>query len=230
MQVSLCIYDGFLTWVDLSYNSLMSDLARDDNDRAKMNAAAAMFSTLGSVSVFISHSFWDTADLTTFRQFAALIVAISSCGFLYAATTIQQEFRPSKSKGQGEKESSDGSAVDGSSKGTALAPPSPLLPAAAPDVVRGGASSRKKKEGKDVQWYNFLAQLSKNSNFMWFSLLSLVQTFHCHFNSNFFPLFLTTLLGDHLSPMMLSTLLGISFVAPHLNNIFFSMLVTKIGL
>jgi hypothetical protein len=63
-----------------------------------------------------------------------------------------------------------------------------------------------------MSWWAFLFQLTSNPNFMWFSLLTLVQTFHCHFNSNFFPLFLATLLGDHLSPLMLSALLGISFV------------------
>ena len=34
------------------------------------------------------------------------------------------------------------------------------------------------------------------------------QVFHCHFNSNFFPLFLENLLGDAISPTLASTLLG----------------------
>ena len=206
--------------MDLSYNALLSDLAHDDNERAKMNTASAIFSTFGSISVFVSHSFWDTSDLTAFRQFAGLVVAISACGFLYAATTIQQEFRPSKAKRHGGNESPDSGAGGADVSNRMSTPPAkPNL-----DAIR------RSNKGEDVKWYSFLAQLSKSSNFMWFSLLSLVQTFHCHFNSNFFPLFLTTLLGEHLSPMMLSVLLGISFVAPHLNNIFFSMLVTKIGL
>jgi len=41
---------------------------------------------------------------------------------------------------------------------------------------------------------------------------------HCHFNSNFFPMFLTVLLGDYLSPLMQSVVLGVSFIAPHFNN------------
>lgn len=35
-----------------------------------------------------------------------------------------------------------------------------------------------------------------------------LQVFHCHFNSNFFPLFLEHLLSDHISLSMGSFLLG----------------------
>ncbi|XP_008049344.1 transmembrane protein 180, partial [Carlito syrichta] len=53
--------------------------------------------------------------------------------------------------------------------------------------------------------------------------------FHCHFNSNFFPLFLEHLLADHIAPSTGSILLGISYVAPHLNNLCFLPLCQRWG-
>ena len=59
----------------------------------------------------------------------------------------------------------------------------------------------------------FLSQLFHNPNFMWFTCLSFVQTLHCHFNSNFFPMFLTVLLGDYLSPFMQSVVSDVVCIA-----------------
>ena len=55
------------------------------------------------------------------------------------------------------------------------------------------------------------------------------QVFHCHFNSNFFPLFLDKLLGDSISPQTGAILLGVSFVAPHINNLYFLSLCRRFG-
>ena len=55
------------------------------------------------------------------------------------------------------------------------------------------------------------------------------QVFHCHFNSNFFPLFLDKLLGDSISPQTGAILLGVSFVAPHINNLYFLGLCRRFG-
>ena len=55
------------------------------------------------------------------------------------------------------------------------------------------------------------------------------QVFHCHFNSNFFPLFLDKLLGDVISPSTGAVLLGLSFVAPHINNLYFLSLCRNYG-
>ncbi len=43
-----------------------------------------------------------------------------------------------------------------------------------------------------------------------FNRLSVVclQVFHCHFNSNFFPLFLESLLGDDVPQLVCSLILG----------------------
>ncbi|EUB64760.1 Transmembrane protein [Echinococcus granulosus] len=51
------------------------------------------------------------------------------------------------------------------------------------------------------------------------ALSAIGLVFHCHFNSNFFPLFSKSLLGlghENLS----CAILGMSFVLPHINNVF----------
>ena len=60
-------------------------------------------------------------------------------------------------------------------------------------------------------------------------VLLFFQVFHCHFNSNFFPLFLDKLLGDQISPRTGAVLLGVSFVAPHINNLYFLGLCRRFG-
>ena len=65
----------------------------------------------------------------------------------------------------------------------------------------------------------FIKDLAGHKNFIWFAAMNLVQVFHCQFNSNFFPLFLENLLGDSVPQVVCSLLLGISFIAPHINNL-----------
>lgn len=76
----------------------------------------------------------------------------------------------------------------------------------------------------------FLKQLLTHRNFFLFTAVNLVQVFHCHFNSNFFPAFLKALLGDSLTTKQASLLLGVSFVAPHVNNMLFLQLCKRWGL
>lgn len=75
----------------------------------------------------------------------------------------------------------------------------------------------------------FIKELSSQTNFKWFAVMNIIQVFHCHFNSNFFPLFLENLLGDAISPGLGPFLIGISFVAPHINNLYFLSLCRKYG-
>ncbi|PVD30968.1 hypothetical protein C0Q70_10244 [Pomacea canaliculata] len=83
--------------------------------------------------------------------------------------------------------------------------------------------------GSSTTLVKYIKQIFSHKNFMWFAAMNLVQVFHCHFNSNFFPLFLENLLGDAVSPTVTSFLLGLSFVAPHINNLYFLYLCRKWG-
>ncbi|PKK28143.1 transmembrane protein 180, transcript variant X2 [Columba livia] len=82
---------------------------------------------------------------------------------------------------------------------------------------------------KRITLAEYLQQLSRHHNFLWFVCMNLVQVFHCHFNSNFFPLFLEHLLSDQISVSTGSFLLGVSYIAPHLNNLYFLSLCRRCG-
>lgn len=196
----LCLYDGFLTMVDLHHSALLADLAVSAADRNRLNFHCSVFSAVGSVSVFLSYSFWDKEDFYSFRFFCVALATFSVLGFFCSSQLLRQRFqreiRPRQDEAQALKELNVNSPV---------------------------ASE------KPVTVGQYLKQLSKHKNFMWFVSMNLIQVFHCHFNSNFFPLFLEHLLSDHISASTGSILLGISYVAPHLNNLYFLTLCQRYG-
>ncbi|CAN9508757.1 unnamed protein product [Ophioblennius macclurei] len=198
----LCLYDGFLTMVDLHHSALLADLAVSAADRTRLNFHCSVFSALGSLSVFLSYSFWDKEDFYSFRVFCVTLAAFSIVGFFVVSRMLQRRFakevRPKLDEASALKELSVGHA-----------------PFTHPD--------------KPMTIRQYLKQLSKHKNFMWFVSMNLIQVFHCHFNSNFFPLFLEHLLSDHISASTGSILLGISYIAPHLNNLYFLTLCQRYG-
>eukprot|EP00041_Stephanoeca_diplocostata_P021423 m.499011 g.499011 ORF g.499011 m.499011 type:complete len:472 (-) comp21823_c0_seq3:1-1416(-) len=204
--VSLCVYDTCLTWVDLSHSSLLAELANGADERSAMSVLSSAFSASGSLSVFVSFMFWSTEDLNPFRQFLLILVVICSVGFA-SCSHIMNHTTPSLPPTSA---SSSAVHLHGSATKRATQPPSDW-------------------RTKVTMLGRFLQQAFTNANLMWCTLLMLIQTFHCHFNSNFFPLILGVLLRNYLSPMGQSLLLGVSFFLPHLNNIYFNSLVVRHG-
>ncbi|XP_056153276.1 transmembrane protein 180 [Lampris incognitus] len=198
----LCLYDGFLTVVDLNHNALLADLAVCASDRTRLNFHCSLFSAMGSLSVFLSYSFWNKEDFFSFRLFCVTLASISMLGFVLVSRLLRHRFQNEAKLRQDEalilKELSVGH--------------DPLT-----------------HQEKPVTVGVYLRQLSKHKNFMWFVSMNLVQVFHCHFNSNFFPLFLEHLLSDSISASTGSILLGISYIAPHLNNLYFLTLCQRHG-
>uniref|UniRef100_A0A1A8E1P2 Transmembrane protein 180 n=1 Tax=Nothobranchius kadleci TaxID=1051664 RepID=A0A1A8E1P2_NOTKA len=198
----LCLYDGFLTMVDLHHSALLADLAVSAADRTRLNFHCSVFSALGSLSVFLSYWFWDKEDFYSFRFFCVTLAAFSILGFFFVSRLLQRRFKkdahPKQDEASTLKELSVGSA-----------------PFTQPD--------------RAVTIRQYLKQLSKHKNFLWFVSMNLIQVFHCHFNSNFFPLFLEHLLSNNISASAGSILLGISYVAPHLNNMYFLTLCQRYG-
>ncbi|XP_061564393.1 transmembrane protein 180 [Cololabis saira] len=198
----LCVYDGFLTMVDLHHSALLADLAVSATDRTRLNFHCSVFSALGAFSVFLSYSVWDKENFYYFRLFCVSLAAFSILGFFFVSRLLQHRFKkeihPKQDEASSLKELCVGSA--------------PLTQSEKPVTVG-----------------QYLRQLSKHTNFMWFVSMNLIQVFHCHFNSNFFPLFLEHLLSDSISASTGSILLGISYIAPHLNNLYFLTLCQRYG-
>lgn len=194
--ICLCLYDGFLTMVDLHHSALMADLAVSADTRTKLNSRSSLFSIIGTASVFFSYAIWNKENLSSFRTFCLVLSLISLLGFWGITSLLKQIFRDQSETVIQKTENIPSDSLEESDK---------------------------------TKLKNYICQLSSQTNFIWFAVMNLIQVFHCHFNSNFFPLFLENLLGDAISPGFGSFLLGISFVAPHINNLYFLTLCRKYG-
>ncbi|CAO2585735.1 Transmembrane protein 180 [Lemmus lemmus] len=200
----LCLYDGFLTLVDLHHHALLADLALSAHDRTHLNFYCSLFSAAGSMSVFASYAFWNKEDFSSFRAFCVVLAAGSGLGFLGATQLLRRRIETTRrDRGYSAMVMDSGVCEE-----------EPLV---------GG------EEAGSITLGQYLRQLAHHQNFLWFVGMDLVQVFHCHFNSNFFPLFLEHLLSDHISLSTGSFLLGISYVAPHLNNLYFLPLCRRWG-
>ncbi|WAR21398.1 MF13A-like protein [Mya arenaria] len=174
--ICLCLYDGFLTMIDLHHSALLADLAISAKARTKLNSRSSFFSILGSGSVFLSYAVWNKDNLRTFRIFCLVLSLICLVGFGLMTKVLKNIFIQNSDK----------------------------------MVLKESSHERfepVKSEGRKLASF----------------------VFHCHFNSNFFPLFLENLLGDAISPGLGSVLIGISFVAPHINNLYFLSLCRRWG-
>ena len=92
-MLCLCVYDGFLTMVDLHHSALMADLAVSNTDRTRLNFHCSVFSALGSFSVFLSYYFWNKEDFYSFRLFCVALAAFSIVGFLLVSRLLQRRFQ-----------------------------------------------------------------------------------------------------------------------------------------
>lgn len=86
----LCLYDGFLTLVDLHHHALLADLALSAHDRTHLNFYCSLFSAAGSLSVFASYAFWNKEDFSSFRAFCLALATGSGLGFVGAARLLRR--------------------------------------------------------------------------------------------------------------------------------------------
>lgn len=87
----LCLYDGFLTLVDLNHHALLADLALSAHDRTHLNFYCSLFSAAGSLSVFASYAFWNKEDFSSFRAFCVALATGSGLGFMGAARLLGRQ-------------------------------------------------------------------------------------------------------------------------------------------
>ncbi|KGL74348.1 Transmembrane protein 180, partial [Tinamus guttatus] len=197
----LCLYDSFLTMVDLHHNALLADLAVSAKDRTSLNFYCALFSAIGSLSVFMSYAVWNKEDFFSFRIFCVVLALCSIAGFTLSTQLLRQRFEAGE-KARWDQEST---------------------------LKELYIEKHSVPQEQRITLAEYLQQLSRHRNFLWFVCMNLVQVFHCHFNSNFFPLFLEHLLSDQISVSTGSFLLGVSYIAPHLNNLYFLSLCRRWG-
>ena len=91
--ICLCLYDGFLTMVDLHHSALMADIAVSAEIRTKLNSRSSLFSIIGTASVFFSYAVWNKENLASFRTFCLVLTVISLLGFWVITTQLKQVFK-----------------------------------------------------------------------------------------------------------------------------------------
>ncbi|NXS99817.1 MF13A protein, partial [Jacana jacana] len=185
----------------LHHNALLADLAVSAKDRTSLNFYCSLFSAIGSLSVFMSYAVWNKEDFFSFRLFCLALALCSILGFTLSTQLLRQRFE-----------------ADGKAKWDQESTLKELY-----------IEKHSVPQEKRITLAEYLQQLSRHRNFLWFVCMNLVQVFHCHFNSNFFPLFLEHLLSDQISVSTGSFLLGVSYIAPHLNNLYFLSLCRRCG-
>ena len=87
--VCLCLYDGFLTMIDLHHSALMADMAVSAETRTYLNWYSSVFNALGSLSVFVSYKVWDRDNMLVFQVFCFILSAISVTGFVVATRMLR---------------------------------------------------------------------------------------------------------------------------------------------
>jgi len=195
--LALCLYDGFLTMVELHHQSLLADLTINAGQRAEINAYCSFCNALGSISVFISFALWNKDETHAFQLFCLFLTVIVIAGFHICCTSLRFHYEHVENKG------------------------SLYRPSAIDHQINNGI--------ENLSMRTYIWQVLHHENFLWFAAMNLLQVFHCHFNSNFFPLFLEQLLGHVLTPRTGAALLALSFLVPHLNNLWFLRLCRRHG-
>ena len=92
--ICLCLYDGFLTVIDLHHNSLLADLAVSADTRTRLNSYCSVFNALGSLTVFLSYYVWNREQLYAFRMLCMVLTGLSFCGFIISAKVMMRLYRP----------------------------------------------------------------------------------------------------------------------------------------
>ena len=90
-QFALCliVYDGILSYIDVNHSALLADLASTEHERARYSMYNAMFSGIGSVSVFISFVIWNPDMVYSFQMFCVVLSCISAVGFYVCGLALQ---------------------------------------------------------------------------------------------------------------------------------------------
>ncbi|XP_002154765.3 transmembrane protein 180 [Hydra vulgaris] len=192
-SLALCLYDSFLTMVDLNHQALLADLTVKANDRVTLNFFCSVFSAAGSLSVFVAFALWNDKNIGNFQIYCVILSIFVCVGFQICCKSMESHYKSFSKQ------------------------------------IFVNSSKLKDQHSSIFAARTYIRQILRHKNFLVFTVMNLVQVFHCHFNSNFFPLFIQYLLGHALTPSGGAMLLGLSFLAPHINNLYFLQLCKKYG-
>lgn len=91
--ICLCLYDTFLTIIDLQYTSLLADLTISSIKRNQYNFYSSFFSAFASISVFISYFIWCNENFFNFQIYCLFITVVSLFGFYYSSSYLLKQLK-----------------------------------------------------------------------------------------------------------------------------------------
>lgn len=221
LAIVLCLYDTATTLLDLQKGALLADLAVTQVDRSLLGSAASigqMLSASGLVFItWLMGSLEDIDELSNksrheishkFRFIASLLALVSAFGLWSAGRWLAN--LPNLTSGLHSA---------GSNRNADIYELKVVLHKPIPKHTGDSPSSRFNPSSNCPTIVSFFEKILQSQNFLSFSLMQALQVFHCHFNSNFFPLFAKSLLGPDTETLFCA-ILGLSFVLPHISNVF----------
>ena len=85
----LCLYDGFLTLIDLNHSALLADLVTSEAGRAELSRGASIFSGCGTVVVFASFYLWDNTTMGPFQTFCVGCSVFTAIGYFFVTKSMR---------------------------------------------------------------------------------------------------------------------------------------------
>jgi Na+/melibiose symporter-like transporter len=91
LQFAFCLimYDGVLSYLDVNHSALLADLASTEEERATYTMYTAIFSCLGSASVFASFAVWDLGEDAHFQTLCLGLAAFCAIGFYFSGQLLK---------------------------------------------------------------------------------------------------------------------------------------------
>ncbi|KAL7062991.1 hypothetical protein AAHC03_01490 [Spirometra sp. Aus1] len=222
--IVLCLYDTATTLLDLQKGALLADLAVTQADRSLLGSAASigqMLSASGLVLItWLMGSLEDIDEFSNksrreishnFRLLAFLLASFSAFGLWSAGRWLAN--LPNLTSGL---QSSGSISAPRNENSCEL---NVVLHKPISEHTEDSPAFCSKPPSQSPTIITFFGKILRSQNFLAFSFMQALQVFHCHFNSNFFPLFAKALLGPDKGTLFCA-ILGLSFVLPHISNVF----------
>lgn len=87
--VSLCLYDGALTFVEVNHSALLSDMTHDGATRAKANAASGVGAAIGALSSYLSQLAWASGSFGNFQAVCMAVAVLAAAVIAWSVRNLQ---------------------------------------------------------------------------------------------------------------------------------------------
>jgi len=218
--VSICAYDAFLTWVEVSHSAILSEITFSDAERAEFNSYSAALAGFGSFSSFLGQYTWDRSSvgLYSFRLVMTLIAAASAAVFMWSASTLERASSHQQTK------------ATTTTTGRNL---SAIIETGVDDddenKVKRPQGSRYAPAKLIAKFSRFVRDLRHHPNFWFFTIVSCIQSFDCAFEKSSFAVMLERLSDDTLGHATRGLIISASFFLPWLFTLMLTPQVQQHG-